>query len=455
MALDYDQSYKSLFQAGLEVPRYVVNSYRWWEDEAMTVMWAFNVAEISLVIRFSLYQMGDLPREMLRRRNASAIDTFLHNLADPREQQLLSTLSHAQRVEEILRRSTVQAQDPVPWGWFPPLPGHGLEPKAIALAIETESHFHFKRIAFEELVRISLGYSAPSVEWFMSQHTAFYCYLKDHLKAYPDEFPLYMEVEKCLRTKSPFARRALMTCLSDIKPDSINSMAPAAPHGLGFIAGPIQQLFRSQPPSLIPILKVFSVLAVRFRRLYVHVPKMNWYTPFDTSIQFLEDFLGSTSTNDLARSMTANDEKDFSRLTYDSLLSEDAYVRQLLANWHNLSIAVWECCSGLPYSIPYLRDCAHTELPFLTAMLEGIHRYSISTAQSRGLNSTHGGMVVVDPVVFQDAVLLRRPDDNYAAYRQHYAVYPGVPFLLPHLRESQKFGPGALQPLLEYLQITF
>ncbi|KAJ5220082.1 hypothetical protein N7468_009286 [Penicillium chermesinum] len=417
MALDYDQSYKSLFQAGLEVPRYVVNSYRWWEDEAMTVMWAFNVAEISLVIRFSLYQMGDLPREMLRRRNASAIDTFLHNLADPREQQLLSTLSHAQRVEEILRRSTVQAQDPVPWGWFPPLPGHGLEPKAIALAIETESHFHFKRIAFEELVRISLGYSAPSVEWFMSQHTAFYCYLKDHLKAYPDEFPLYMEVEKQLHMVS------------------------------GFIAGPIQQLFRSQPPSLIPILKVFSVLAVRFRRLYVHVPKMNWYTPFDTSIQFLEDFLGSTSTNDLARSMTANDEKDFSRLTYDSLLSEDAYVRQLLANWHNLSIAVWECCSGLPYSIPYLRDCAHTlysrrNYHSLTAMLEGIHRYSISTAQSRGLNSTHGGMVVVDPVVFQDAVLLRRPDDNYAAYRQHYAVYPGVPFSSPSPREPEVW-PGS------------
>ena len=30
----------------------------------------------------------------------------------------------------------------------------------------------------------------------MSQHTAFYCYLKDHLKAYPEEYPLYMEVEK-------------------------------------------------------------------------------------------------------------------------------------------------------------------------------------------------------------------------------------------------------------------
>lgn len=135
-------------------------------------------------------------------------------------------------------------------------------------------------------------------------------------------------------------------------------MASAAPHGLEFIAGPIQQLLRSQPPSLIPILKVLSVLAIRFRRLYIHVPKMNWYTPFDTSIHFMDIFLSSTSTNDLARTLTANDEKDFLRLTYDSLTTEDAYARQILANWHNLSIAVWECCSGLPYSIPYLRDCA-------------------------------------------------------------------------------------------------
>lgn len=86
-------------------------------------------------------------------------------------------------------------------------------------------------------------------------------------------------------------------------------------------------------------------------------------------------------------------------------------------------------------------------------MLDGIHRYSISTAQSRGLNSTHGGMVVVDPVVFPDVVALRKPDQNYASYRQHYLQYPGVPFLLPHLREYREVGSGALQPLLEYLQL--
>lgn len=195
MALDYDQSYKSLFQGGTEVPRFVV-PYQWWEDDAMTIMWAFNAAEISLVIRFGLYRNRNFPREMLRQRNESAIDRFLLNLADPREQQLLSTLSHTQRVEEILRRSTVHHHDLVPWGWFPPLPGHGLDPKVIALAIEAESHYHFKRMTFEDIVRISLGYYAPSVEWFMAQHTAFYCYLKDHLKAYPDEFPLYVEVER-------------------------------------------------------------------------------------------------------------------------------------------------------------------------------------------------------------------------------------------------------------------
>lgn len=86
-------------------------------------------------------------------------------------------------------------------------------------------------------------------------------------------------------------------------------------------------------------------------------------------------------------------------------------------------------------------------------MLDGIHRYCISTAQSRGLNSTHGGMVVVDPVVFPEAVILRKPDDNYAAYRQHYDQFPGIPFLLPHLRGSQHIGLEALQPVLEFLHL--
>lgn len=85
-------------------------------------------------------------------------------------------------------------------------------------------------------------------------------------------------------------------------------------------------------------------------------------------------------------------------------------------------------------------------------MLDGLHKYGISTARSRGLNTTVGGMVVLDPILPPDATFLTNPTENYAAYRQHYREYPGIPFLLPHLRDYQRHGEPAVQLLLHYLQ---
>ena len=196
VAVDSTQpSYPSLFQIGAEFPRFVVN-YRWWEDEATTVLWAFNIPEIRQVIRYGLFRDENFPRNSLLSRNADTIDAFLVALSDPHEQQLLSSLSHVQRVEEILRRSRIPPFQPVPWMWFPPQPGHGLNSREIADAIEAESHLQFRRISFEEIVRTSLGYNAGSVEWFLLQHTVLYIYLLNHLQIYPEEFPIYIEVEK-------------------------------------------------------------------------------------------------------------------------------------------------------------------------------------------------------------------------------------------------------------------
>jgi hypothetical protein len=81
-----------------------------------------------------------------------------------------------------------------------------------------------------------------------------------------------------------------------------------------------------------------------------------------------------------------------------------------------------------------------------------MHRYAISTARSRGLNSSVGGMVVLDPILPTETAFLINSTNNYAAYRQHYREYPGIPFLLPHLRDHQQYGEAALRPLLQYLQ---
>lgn len=192
------QSYQSLFQIGTEFPRFVVPYYPWWEDEATTVLWAFKNLEIRLVIRYGLFRDENLPRSSLLSRNVDAIDAVFMALTEPREHQLLGHLSHMQRVEEILRRSGLPLFQPVPWSWLPQTPLYALDPRAIAQAIESESHFQLSRVAFEDIVRASLGYTATSVEWFLMQHTALYIHLLDHLRIFPDDIPVYLEVEKVL-----------------------------------------------------------------------------------------------------------------------------------------------------------------------------------------------------------------------------------------------------------------
>ncbi|KAJ6031507.1 hypothetical protein N7540_002239 [Penicillium herquei] len=428
-------SYQNLFVLGAEIPRFAI-SYRWWEDEATTVLWAFNIPEISQVVRYRLFRDDNAPRNSLMSRNADTIEAFLVSLCEPRDQQLLSTLSHLQRVEEILRRSSIPPFRPIPWSWFPPLPDHSLDARSIAAAIETESHFQFTKIEFEELVRAALGYNAPSIEWFLLQHTALYIHLKDHLQAFPEEIPIYVEVEKHLRSRSPFARRALIQCLQDLIPEVAGSIPYSKKPGFEFIAQPIQTLF-SQPNSLTTILKVFSVLGVRFRRHYIHASKMDWHTQFDTAILFLEECIGSTSATDLARTLTGTDEYDFASLSRQGIMTGDATVKSLLSNWQTLSIS-----DLLP------KRNYHS----LTAILNGLHMYAIATAPSRGLNSTIGGMVVLDPLLPPETIFLTKPAHNYATYRQFYRENPGLPFLFPHLREYQQQGEPAIQPLLDYLQ---
>lgn len=174
------------------------------------MFWAFNIPDISRVIRHGLFRDASFPRSSLLSRNVDAIDAFLKTTSEPREQQLLGNLSHVQKVEEILRRSSIPALEPVLWSWFPMPPCHSLDARSIASAIEAESYFQFTRIAFEEIVRASLGYNAPSVEWFLLQHTALYIHLLEHLHTYPEEIPLYIEVGKvsfglCIALMLPYS----------------------------------------------------------------------------------------------------------------------------------------------------------------------------------------------------------------------------------------------------------
>lgn len=132
---------------------------------------------------------------------------------------------------------------------------------------------------------------------------------------------------------------------------------PNATPGFEFIADPIQSLFKELPPSLTSILKVLSVLRVRFERQYVHARTMDWIQPFDIDFSLYEDLTGSTSAADFARTLTNADERSFSALTPQQVIAEDPVVTKLLSKWESLSIEVWECCTALPDMIPYIQDC--------------------------------------------------------------------------------------------------
>lgn len=61
-------------------------------------------------------------------------------------------------------------------------------------------------------------------------------------------------------------------------------------------------------------------------------------------------------------------------------------------------------------------------------------------------------MVVLDRLLSPEVVIITNPADNYESYRQQYYENPGIPFLIPHLRDYQQHGESAIQPLLQYLQ---
>ncbi|KAI2741977.1 hypothetical protein DTO013F2_8640 [Penicillium roqueforti] len=451
VASGWGHSYLPIFQLNLEIAALSV-PYRWWEDEATAFLWAFDIQEIGRVVRFALFRDENFIRTTLCHRNVDTINTFLIALSEPDERQFIENLSHIQRVEEILRRSSISPFQAVPWSWLPPQASPTLDAGAVAMAIEAESHFHFRHVAFEELVRAALGYNAISVEWFLQQHAAFYIILRDYLTAYPEDIALYVEVEKHLRSRSPFAHGALVQCLLAVR-RSENRETPE-PRGAGFefIADPLQALFKDQPGRLAVTFKMLSVLTIRFRHQYVHAPTMDWKTPFDTSIPFLDDYLESTSPTDLASSMRGLDEQNFSELTRQSLIAEGSVVGQLKVQWRELSVSVWECCAALPDLIPYIQECAHylfttRDYHSFTAITKGLDTYNILKRRPGNTSTTSGNMVTLEPLIS-----LMEPSQNFAAYRQHYQKFPGIPFLVPHIRDYKANGTSVLQPVFQYLE---
>lgn len=171
------------------------NVYKWWEDEAIAVLWGFQALEIRLVIHYGLFD-EDLPQTVLFSRDVSAVNDILNALAEPSERASFIHLPRKAKIEEILRRCSHEVTPQKNWNWIPSATSTPMNAEKIAQRIDFESHLLLREVTFEDIVRESLGYSAPSVKCFLEQHQTFYNSLLSHLNSHREDVPIYKDVEK-------------------------------------------------------------------------------------------------------------------------------------------------------------------------------------------------------------------------------------------------------------------
>ncbi|EAS35035.2 uncharacterized protein CIMG_00389 [Coccidioides immitis RS] len=424
----------ALFNTELTPPRFHV-TYRWWEEEALPILWAFNIGDIKRLLQFRLYDDDDFPRRILQNRNTATLTEFVASLFPPGQPGLLD-LAHHEKVDEIIRLCQ-KIIFPIPWNWFPNYL-NGVNPVTIALEINTESVLQFKAISFEDWVRFALGYPTMSIVWFVEQHRELYNLLSAHLDRHPEKECIYVDVEKQLRSRCPWAHRTVLQCLKDRGLASENTIPN---HRVAkFLIEPIQALFKSRPRPFVKFLKKLSVLSIRFSRKYHEDVDINWATPFDAEIPHLDDFLASSPAPTLARRLTFSDERGFTGLSTLSFGEENGQLQTLVDNWHLLSMSVEECCTAFVEMLHYFKECVKALLNMrnyysATAMLHGLQE-----AQPRPFDSP-----LIDSL---DSLFnLLDSTDNYAAYRRTMGEKPGLPFLHPHIAEYHTKGQGAIAGL--------
>ncbi|EEQ35234.1 hypothetical protein McanMca71_004886 [Microsporum canis] len=433
------------FSFQLALPRFYV-PYRWWEDGASMILWAFDHQDIKRLLRFRLYENDELPRYVLQNRNADVVSGFLASLL-PAEQGIFDLeLSHHDKVEEILDLCQLRNPPVEPWRWHPNY-SYNAEPRSIASYIDAESSRQFQAVPFEDWIRYALGYPTESIQWFFSQHKQLHDIVSAHLDLFTGEFDTYVEVERHLRGGSPFAQYVLLQCLS--VRGLLNSEVPDQSNQwvVGFIIRPIQELFKAHLTGLPSMLKKLSVLALSFERKYRTSVEIDWSAPFEANPAYLNDFFSFREVEPLARKLTHIDTREFSPLSVQSFVEDTVTLRSLSGRWHLLCSSTEECCLALPEMAIFFKNCIR--------VLHRLRNYYSATAILYGLQKAN--MNVFDPFLelghepeqshheFSTHYFeLMDSTGNYALYRETMRTQPGIPFLLPHIVEYQSNGEDAI-----------
>ncbi|OAT04163.1 hypothetical protein BDBG_00777 [Blastomyces gilchristii SLH14081] len=413
------------FKVDLKPPRFDVQ-WRWWEDEASFILRAFAVESIKRLVQFRLYHDDNLPRSILRSRDANTVTAFLNSLLSPNDGTVVTELTHYDRVEKLLSLCRSKDNEARPWSWFPTSTPNEICYEAVARDINDESYLQFKAVRFEDWAHYSLGYPTPSVEWFLMQHSQLSSYLMAHFNEFPDQAYKYVEVEKRLRSGNPFAHQAVLCTLKAKRILEFDDSPLSAHRLMRFLTIPIQNLFTTQQNGLIRMLKKLVVLEVRFNQIYHRGSDVKWDSYFEAESPLLDEFFEASSPRALARSLTHSDDRDFTGLCLQSFVTEDSIFRRLTANWDNLCTVTEECCLAYPDLIDYFKSCVQKANP---------QRFSFNLLfPATGATSQD---FVGFPSNFFD---LLDAANNYASYRKILQNRPGLPFLRPHAIEYQSYG---------------
>ncbi|OAX80015.1 hypothetical protein ACJ72_05659 [Emergomyces africanus] len=423
---------KSPFKVELEPPRFDVQ-WRWWEDEASFILRAFTVEAIKRLVQFRLYHDDNLPRSILRSRDANTVTAFLDSVLPSNDDTVVAQLSHYDRVEKLLDLCRPRDTEARPWSWFPASPPSDLHVETIAKEVNEESYLQFKAVRFEDWVHYSLGYPTPSVEWFLAQHSKLSSYLMDHFNEFADQARKYAEVEK-VRTISVDAPTPAIPHCPDTK--LVHNTAEWPNHDVkeaGGIANPIQPWI---PPRI--------GLCELGKSLRAESP-------------LLDEFFDASSPRALARSLTHTDDREFTGLSLRSFVTENSKFRQLTANWDNVCTVTEECCLAYPDLVDYFKNCVQQLTPWPEKDLYNRRNYYSATAILHGLQRAN-------PQRFSFNLLFPAPNatlfsstgfllnlfdlldsaNNYGSYRKLIQSRPGLPFLAPHAKEYQLHGEQGL-----------
>ena len=130
---------------------------------------------------------------------------------------------------------------------------------------------------------------------------------------------------------------------------------------LGFIYGPLRELFRDHRWSLAGSLARLDVLDARFQRL-CSPEEIAWAHRFDTNTD-LFDSVTTQSFRDLGASLTENDHYAFENLSPRNLVHEDPNLMLMHREWDRLYRSAQEIIAVDGGLSPLFADLATASFP--------------------------------------------------------------------------------------------